>query len=454
MVPPRAPWRQRAATLVVVVALVAVAGGAGSILATLGNLKRSTVDIIGSRPDNSGDSINILLIGSDTREGNNATYGGAVEGARGDATLLLNISGDRTRATAVSIPRDSMVNIPACRRDEANVLPPTYDMFNSAFARGGPSCTIATLEQATRIRVDHFVVVDFAGFKNMVNALGTVNICLPTAVNDRASGLHLPAGRQEVNGEQGLAYVRLRKTGDGSDLSRIKRQQAFLAAMAQKATSAGVITNPRKLQAFLRATTESMTVDEDLTRRKMATLALAARNIGLSDIKFVTVPNEPWVHNPSRVQWSPAADDLWNALRHDEPLNAPAPDPADPAAKAKVKTPPGEVRVRVLNGTANAGLATTAAEDLRRRGFVVESVGNADKSTWVSSVVRADPAYDESARTLTASVPGAKTAMVAGHGPVLELVVGSSWNGTQEVRVQKSGGGAINTRSADQDVCS
>lgn len=422
------------------------------VLATLGGLKRGTVNVIGERPENTGDSLNILLIGSDTRQGNNAGYGGGIEGARGDATLLLHISGERDRATAVSIPRDSMVSIPACRREDGSVLPPTFDMFNSAFTRGGPSCTIATLEKATGIRVDHFIVVDFAGFKNMVNALGTVNICLPTAVNDRASGLHLPAGRQEVNGEQGLAYVRLRKTGDGSDLSRIKRQQAFLGAMAQKATSAGILTNPRRLQQFLRATTESMTVDEDFSRRKMASLALSARNIGLEDVTFVTVPNEPWSENAARVQWSPEADDLWTALRHDQPLTAPAPDSDRPD---KLRTPPSDVRVRVLNGTDISGLAARAADELRSRGFVVEGTGNADKRTYAMSVVRADPGYNQSARTLTASVPGATTTPVPGHGPVLDLIVGRNWTGTQAVAIAKAKpGGGIQTRAASDDVCS
>lgn len=268
------------------------------------------------------DPLNILLLGSDTREGlGNSSIGGETPGLS-DTTILLHLSADRERAYGVSLPRDAMVERPECTTESGETDPGGLTMFNAAYAVGGPACTQRTVEALTGIHIDHFVVVDFAGFTNMVDALGGVEVCVPTEVNDDIGNIHLPAGTYEVTGKQALDYVRVRHgISANGDIGRMKRQQAFLASMANKAISAGTLANPVKLYNFLDAATESLTTDEDLASLKdLAGLANQLRGIGLENIQFLTVPWEWWVEDRNRVVWAPEADQLWQRLENDETL--------------------------------------------------------------------------------------------------------------------------------------
>jgi LCP family protein required for cell wall assembly len=269
------------------------------------------------------DPLNILLLGSDTREGQgNGAIGGDTPGLS-DTTILLHLSADRERAYGVSLPRDAMVERPDCLTDDGSTDPGGLSMFNAAYAVGGPGCTQRTVEQLTGIRIDHFVVVDFSGFKHMVDALGGVPVCVPEEVNDDIGNIHLPAGAYEADGDQALDYVRIRH-GIGSnngDIGRMKRQQAFLAAMANKAISAGTLANPVKLYNFLDAATNSLTTDPDLASLKdLAALANQVRGIGLDEISFLTVPWDVYEPDPNRLVWAPEAEQLWDLIRTDERL--------------------------------------------------------------------------------------------------------------------------------------
>lgn len=266
--------------------------------------------------------LNILLLGSDTREGQGNNIGGDTPGLS-DTTILLHLSADRDRAYGVSIPRDSMVERPECeRKDGQGTDPGGLRMFNEAYAVGGPACTIKTVESITNIRINHFVVVDFNGFKNMVDALGGVPVCVPEEVNDNIGHIYLPAGSYEVKGQQALSYVRLRHgLSENGDIGRMKRQQAFLAAMANKAISAGTLLNPVRLYNFLDAATKSLTTDPELASLgKLRGLAGQMKDIGLGKIQFLTVPWESYPPDPNRVQLAPEADQLWKLLRNDEAL--------------------------------------------------------------------------------------------------------------------------------------
>jgi LCP family protein required for cell wall assembly len=268
------------------------------------------------------DPLNILLLGSDTREGlGNSAIGGDTPGLS-DTTILLHLSADRQRAYGVSLPRDAMVERPDCVTEEGGTDPGGLSMFNAAYAVGGPACTQRTVEQLTGIHIDHFVVVDFAGFKHMVDALGGVEVCVPEEVNDDVGKIHLPAGTFEADGDQALDYVRVRHgISSNGDIGRMKRQQAFLASMANKAISAGTLANPVKLYNFLDAATESLTTDPELANLKeLAELANQLRNIGLDKIQFMTVPWEWWEQDPNRVVWAPEAEQLWQRLMSDRPL--------------------------------------------------------------------------------------------------------------------------------------
>lgn len=267
---------------------------------------------------------NILLLGSDTRVGQGKAIGGETPGLS-DTTIVLHISADRERAYGVSIPRDSMVQMPSCeRKDGSGQFPGGLTQFNEAFAIGGAICTVKTVEHLTNIRMDHFVVVDFNGFKAMVDALGGVEVCVPKTVDDTIGHIHLDKGTYTVKGEKALDYVRIRHVlSDNSDIGRMARQQAFLASMTNKAISAGTLANPVRLVRFLDAATKSIKADEGLAHlRDLASFARQMRGIGLENVKFLTVPFESYPPDINRLQWKqPQADRLWAKLRNDKMLD-------------------------------------------------------------------------------------------------------------------------------------
>ncbi|MFG2513455.1 LCP family protein [Streptomyces sp. NPDC048584] len=270
------------------------------------------------------DARNILLIGSDTRSGQeNARYGHDAGTERSDTVILLHLSTGRHSATAVSIPRDLMVDVPGCRRPGGSRSAPVFTMFNSAFSVGGSACTIRTVEKLTDVRVDHHVVVDFAGFKDMVDAVDGVEVCLREPVDDKDAELRLPAGRVTLNGEQALGYVRARKTlGDGSDTSRMERQQRFLGALVNKVSGNDVLLNPVKLYPVLDAATSSLTTDPGLASlRSLYDLVRGLRDIPTEGVQFLTVPREPYTGDVNRDQLAqPAAENLFERLRKDAPV--------------------------------------------------------------------------------------------------------------------------------------
>ena len=267
--------------------------------------------------------LNILLLGSDTREGQGNNIGGETPGLS-DTTILLHVSADRKLAYGVSLPRDAMVERPSClRKDGKGTDPGGLSMFNAAFAVGGPACTIKTVEALTNVRVDHFVVIDFNGFKKMVDALNGVEVCVPKEVNDTTGHIYLPAGTYNVRGQRALDYVRVRHSiSDNGDIGRMKRQQAFLASMANKAVSAGTLANPVRLVKFLDAATKSLTTDPALASLGgLGDLAKSLKGVGLDQIQFLTVPYKTYEPDPNRLQWAPSADRLWYRMRHDLPVS-------------------------------------------------------------------------------------------------------------------------------------
>jgi len=286
---------------------------------------------------------NILLIGSDSRSGTgNGVYGRDSGTERSDTTILLHLAADRKSATAVSLPRDLMVEVPSCRRADGRRTAPVFAMFNSAFQTGGSACTIRTVEKLTDIRVDHHVVVDFSGFKEMVDAVDGVAVCLTKPIDDPAARLRLPAGRHTLDGEQSLGYVRARKSlGNGSDTDRIDRQQRFLGALVSKVRSNGVLLNPTKLYPLLDAATSSLTTDPDLASlRGLYQLVRGLRHIPMEHVQFLTVPRRAYVQDANRDQLvEPAAAELFTRLRLDRPVVVTADDPA--TARSNTPSPHG-----------------------------------------------------------------------------------------------------------------
>jgi LCP family protein required for cell wall assembly len=284
-------------------------------------------------PASAHDVQNVLVIGTDSRDGANDEYGRDSGTQRSDTVILLHLSDDRSSATAVSLPRDLMVPVPGCTRRDGHRTAARTAQLNWSFQWGGAACTIRTVEQLTGIRVSHYLVVDFTGFKRMVNAVDGVQVCVPVAMRDPQAHLDLPAGRQVLDGEQALGYVRSRHAvGNGSDTERIERQQSFLASLVHKMQSSRVLFNPARLYPLLDAATKSVVADPGLdSLTKLYDLAASLQHTPGSQIRFLTVPREPYAFDPNRDQLvQPAADELFAALRADRPVASP------PAADAPI----------------------------------------------------------------------------------------------------------------------
>ena len=312
---------------VAMVLLVLATGGFFVYRQLEGNITAFDMDgLLTNRPeeidaDKPTKPLNILLLGSDTRAGQSEVLGDTGAGLS-DTTILLHLSADRTRAYGVSIPRDLMVERPECPDDDGTPIPGGLAQWNAAYSYGGPICTVAQFEAMTNIRVNHSVVVDFTGFKSMVDALGGVSICVPRQIDDEIGRIHLPAGTYEVDGRKALDYVRVRhEISNNGDIGRMKRQQTFLAAMANKAVSAGTLLNPVKLYKFLNAVTKSVSTDDKLSKlTRLVDLANQFKGIGLSKIQFLTMPIATYEPDPNRLAAGEGAEELWSAIRNDRPL--------------------------------------------------------------------------------------------------------------------------------------
>ncbi|WP_225992819.1 LCP family protein [Actinomadura rudentiformis] len=250
---------------------------------------------------------NWLLIGSDLR--GDATEEKWRPGrARSDTIMVLHVPEGGHRAYVVSVPRDLWVEIPGWRHAKINV----------AFSRGGPALLTETVEELSGLRIDHVAVVDFAGFERMTDALGGVEIRLEQPIYDPTNGWSWPAGVNHLDGESALRFVRERKGLSGSDLDRVRRQQLFLRAMAEKAASTGTLRNPFKLDAFLSAASESLAVDSGTEFDTLRALALRLARIGPGRITYLTMPNgsSSWIDGQSVVlQDRERADRLFARMR-------------------------------------------------------------------------------------------------------------------------------------------
>lgn len=358
--------RRRTVGRVIVASLVVLGlvTGLASVYAYVrlnGNIDKVDVDDkIDERLEKKGPEgqLNVLVLGSDTRSGEGNAIDQEAGAGGSDTTVLLHLSADRTRAYAVSIPRDSLVTRPDCGADNA-VSGGEERKWNEAFALGqahdpdggGPACAVEQVEATTGVPVDYYVVVDFNGFKEMVDALDGVPVCIPEDIEDPDAKIFIEAGEREISGDEALDYVRVRKNiGDESDLGRIKRQQAFMAAMIKKATSRGILARPDKLFAFLDAVTSAVQTDFESVAQ-LGGLARQLQSIGLDNVKFLTVPWE-YVRPSYDVVWvEPRATRLWKLLVADEPLparftdgsltaaNAPGADPVPTPPEAPQETP-------------------------------------------------------------------------------------------------------------------
>ncbi|MET8762460.1 LCP family protein [Lentzea sp. NPDC004782] len=249
-------------------------------------------------PSTPGRPLNILLIGKDD--------------GRSDTAMVVQLNAAGDQARVVSIPRDTMVPRPQC----GNNPPAAIAMFNSAFATGGAACTVATVEQMSGIRIDHFIQIDFNGFRDVIDRLGGIDLTVPEPIDDEKSGLHVPAGPVELDGTQALAFVRTRYSiGDGSDLNRIKNQQLFMRALSEKLANENWLASPQKTFQLADILTKSIVTDEEIgSIAKLSDLAGKLTALKPESITYVTLPTETYLPDPNRVQpKQPEADALWKA---------------------------------------------------------------------------------------------------------------------------------------------
>ena len=404
------------------------------------NQQSIDLDPFGDRPTRVDGVLNIMLIGSDVRSGDNADYGDA-EGERPDTLAIAHISPEKGRATIVNIPRDSVVDMPACEpTDDKPGQDAHTAMIGEAMNNGGVQCLWGTVEQLTNVHIDHFVSVDFVGFKEMVDALGGVTMCIPEPIQDEKAGhLNLEAGEQTLDGEEALGYVRSRKgQGDGSDLSRIDRQQDFMGAMLQEVMNGDVLSSPGTLNSFLGSVADSLSTDDGLTVSTMGDIAVAMREVDLGDIEFVTVPNGPHPADPNRVAWSePKSTQLWQSVASDEISDGKDDEGGGKGGGDKTpKVEPSTVSVEVLNGTDTPGLADEVSTGLAGMGFLPAGTGNPLGEAPEKSTVYYPPGKEAEAKAVASKLNSATTEENPALTDTLQLVVAYDWNG-----FKSSGGG-------------
>ncbi len=447
------------------IAIVAMVGVVGASLVTyaqyrsvLGSIHRETVTaaMLGHRPPYTA-GLNILVIGSDSRAGLGHKFGAGVQGARSDTSMLLHIAPGHTRADIISFPRDSMVPVLACSNDGQGHTGQTaqagqLERLNATFSAGGAPCLWKTLEQTTGIRIQHFVEVNFAGFQAVVNDVHGVPVCLPFAINNAQSRLHLAAGKHLVNGAQALAFVRLREDiGEGSDTQRIQRQQYFLAAVMQKLKTTGLLGQPSRIFAVVRDVAKSLTTDSGLDLNTMLRIATSMKSLSSSAVQFITVPVVPYPGDPAaELSWAqPQADRLFRAVESDHELPAAARGKKAKAAKVPTASP-AKVNVNVLNGSGVNGIAGSTASALTAQGFKVTGTGPAPNYAFTSNVIEYSSAAQLPAvntlKTLLSSVAVKQDAALGSNS--VTLILGSSFSGLSTA----AGSGSGSTKSASQKL--
>ena len=341
----------RGALAVLLAGVLFVVSSAGFVYASLSsqvadrvvNIDADSVDGQSkATPDSfEGRAVNILVVGTDSRNGASGELGAGdaddVPGLRNDSTMVIHVSADRSRVQIVSIPRDTLVDIPACKhRDGTTSEPTSDDMFNNAMVYGsnggddqediapGIACVKSTVEKLSGMSIDAFMVVDFAGFINMIDALGGVWFNIPEHIEDESAQLYIDAGCWKLSGTHALAYMRSRKgQGDGSDISRIGRQQQLISAMLRELQEKNYVTDPGALINFLQAAISAVNVSDNLGNASSdaSLLINVLQKVDRTNIQFVTMPVEEPSWDPNRrIPSEPMARNVWTALKNDQAL--------------------------------------------------------------------------------------------------------------------------------------
>ncbi|WEO99407.1 LCP family protein [Streptomyces sp. FXJ1.172] len=383
--------------------------------------------------------INILVMGSDGRTssedcklGGGCSKTGVQTGSNADVEMVVHISADRSNATVMSIPRDTMTKVPACTDSETRQSTNGYyGQINSAL-QYGPACQVATVHQLTGIPIDHFVKLDFSGVVKMSDAVGGVSVCVSDNVYDTYSHLKLSKGKHTLKGVAALEFVRSRHGfGDGSDLGRTTTQHIFLSSMIRKFKSAGTLTDPTAVYGLADAATKALTVDDGLgTVKKLISLASDVNKVPTKRMTFTTMQTAPDPTDNNRLVVGPGARTLFSTIANDQSLttgsggkSAAASATAKPTASA---VPASKIAVTVGNGTTVPGRASDIATALTDQGFGSATVTHEALSSTTTTLTYGTGQKDE-AQTVAKALGLSSAHLKQGTGTGLTLVIGADW---------------------------
>lgn len=262
-----------------------------------------------------GVGLNILVLGSDSRNLSEDEYGDDDGTQRSDSMLLVHLGEGESHISAVQIPRDTLTDAPECSRQ----TPGSTIMINTAL-NSGPACSVQAVENLTGLPIAHFVLVDFDDFANVIDAIGGLPVHLDKAMKDPSAHLDLPAGDQVLDGRQALAWARARHSiGDGSDISRLAHQQDVIDAISERVRDQKLLTRPDRLARSVDAIAGSLTVDDGLgNSAALASLANRVSHVDREETTIITMPWEPAPEDANRVIASAEADEVFAALQKDE----------------------------------------------------------------------------------------------------------------------------------------
>ncbi|WP_328974976.1 LCP family protein [Streptomyces canus] len=383
--------------------------------------------------------INILVMGSDGRTskadcklGGGCSQTGVQTGnGNADVQMVVHISADRSNATVMSIPRDTMVDVPACKDSESGQSTSGYyGQINSAL-RYGPACQVATIHQLTGIPIDHFVKLDFSGVVKMSDAVGGVSVCVDHNVYDTYSHLKLSSGTHTLKGEAALQFVRSRHGfGDGSDLGRTVSQHIFLSAMIRKFKSAGTLTDPTAVYDLADAATKALTVDDGLgSVKKLIGLAADVNKVPTKRMTFTTMQTAADPNDTNRVVVAAGAKALFSSIADDQSLSAGSGKKSTAASATATASavPASEIAVTVENGTEITGRASAIANALTGQGFSSATTTANAPSPATTTTLTYGTGRKAEAQTAAKALGLSASHLEEGTGTGLTLVIGSDW---------------------------
>ncbi|KPI05311.1 cell envelope-related transcriptional attenuator [Actinobacteria bacterium OK074] len=421
-----------------VLVLVTAAAGGWLYYQLNGNIKSVAIGDGGSEKANaSGDTpINILVIGSDGRNsaedcklGGGCGTASSTAGHNADVEMVVHISADRSNATVMSVPRDTMTQVPACKDpDTGQSTAGYYGQINSALQYGA-ACQVSTVHQLTGIPIDHFVELDFAGVVSMSDAVGGVSVCVDNDVYDTYSHLKLSKGTHTLKGTAALEFVRSRHGfGDGSDLGRTVSQHLFLSAMIRKFKSAGTLANPAKVLALANAATKALTVDTGLDSiPKLVGLVADVNEVPAKRMTFTTMQTAPAPGNSNRVVPASAAKTLFATITNDQSLTSGKKKTSKASPTPTVSVSPADIAVDVENGTATSGRASVVADALINAGFGSgTTTGNAPEEATTTTLTYG-PGEKAQAQAVASALGLPVSRLSQGTASGLVLVIGSDW---------------------------